>query len=174
MVWRAGWGGRTLAVVWLAQLVLIGPFSYDRNVTQFSAVDWVFRPWAMAVAAWFFSRLCAWRITADSDGLWIPRLLKVEHIPWSDVGEALCRRDGCVAVRDLTFGPFLPPLLARKLRRARTAETLADHLTIMARHPELRPTSSEGTRTCGLPYAAWAPLPLAAFAITYLIAAWRG
>ncbi|MFG3308536.1 hypothetical protein [Streptomyces wuyuanensis] len=172
LTWGAGWGSRALALTWLVQQVLIGPFSYDRDVTQFTAVDWFFRIWALAVSGWILGRLAAWKVTADRDGLWIPRLWGIQRIPWDRTGEAICRKDGSVTVHNRTLGPFFPPTLARRLRRPATAEAVADHLTIMARHPHLRPTTAASRSARGLAYAAWTPLPLVVTTAAHLIRSW--
>ncbi|MEW9512497.1 hypothetical protein [Streptomyces bacillaris] len=48
LVWGAGVGSRLLAVVWLALLVVFGPFAYDRDLAAFDWADWLFRGWGLA------------------------------------------------------------------------------------------------------------------------------
>ncbi|MBD2828611.1 hypothetical protein ID875_10185 [Streptomyces globisporus] len=122
-------------------------------------MEWLLRLWTLSVALWIFARLGAWRVTADRDGVAVPRLFTVERLPWDEVGKAVARRDGCVHVGSRITGPFLPAPLARLLRRPDGARAMADHLTIMVRNPELRPTERADARTRVRPYAVWAPLP---------------
>ncbi|MFJ1594698.1 hypothetical protein ACIOD0_31300 [Kitasatospora albolonga] len=49
-------------------------------------------------------------------------------------------------------------------------EEAADRLTVLARHPGLRTTGKAGTRTRGLPYIAWTPLPFLVIAALRLLA----
>ncbi|WP_142229535.1 hypothetical protein [Streptomyces cavourensis] len=128
-------GSRLLAVVGLALLVGFGPFAYDRDLAAFDWADWLFRGWGPAAGIWIHCRLSAWKITADRDGVAIPGLFTVDHIPWAGLGTVVPRRDGCLRVGDRMPGPFLPPFLARLLRRPVTVEAVADHLMVMARHP---------------------------------------
>ncbi|MFJ7190488.1 hypothetical protein [Streptomyces bacillaris] len=170
LVWGAGVGSRLLAVVWLALLVVFGPFAYDRDLAAFDWADWLFRGWGLAAGIWIHCRLSAWKITADRDGVAIPGLFTVDHIPWAGLGTVVPRRDGCLRVGDRMPGPFLPPFLARLLRRPVTVEAAADHLMVMARHPGLRPTGTAGARAWGPPYAVWLPGPLVVIAIPHLVA----
>lgn len=170
LVWGAGVGSRLLAAVWLVLLVAFGPFAYDRDPAAFDWADWLFRGWGLAAGVWIHCRLSAWKITADRDGVAIPGLFTVDHIPWAQLGTVAPRRDGCLRVGDRMPGPFLPPFLARLLRRPVTVEAAADHLMVMARHPGLRPTGTAGARAWGPPYAVWLPLPLLVIAIPHLFA----
>lgn len=170
LVWGAGVGCRVLATLWLGQLVLLSPFAYGTDLAGLTAVEWLLRLWTLSVALWIFARLGAWRVTADRDGVAVPRLFTVERLPWDEVGKAVARRDGCVHVGSRITGPFLPAPLARLLRRPDGARAMADHLTIMVRNPELRPTERAGARTRVRPYAVWAPLPLAVLAAAHLLA----
>lgn len=173
LVWRAGWGSRALGALWLGQLVAFGPLSYDRDLTDFGAVDWFFRIWATVFSGWIFGRLCAWRVTADTAGVWIPRLWKVQHIAWDQVGTVHARGDGIVVLKERSHGPFLPPRLAHALGRPATATAVADHLTIMAHTSALRPAAAAGRGGRGLPYAVWALAPFVVLATTHLLQAWR-
>ncbi|MGA6173930.1 hypothetical protein ACPEIF_27215 [Streptomyces sp. NPDC012600] len=173
LVWRPGWGCRVLAAVWFGVLVLFTPFFYGQDgqdLAAFRPVDWFFRVWAVAVALWILARLGMWRITADRDGVSVPGFFTVARIPWADVGEAVPRRYGFVSVGHRTAGAFTPPVLARLLRRPVAVEEVADHLTVLARHPGLRPTGKAGPRTRGLPYIAWTPLPFLVIAALHLLA----
>ncbi|MFE9461855.1 hypothetical protein [Streptomyces californicus] len=170
LVWGAGVGCRVLAALWLGQLALLSPFAYGTGLAGLTAMEWLLRLWTLGVALWIFARLGAWRVTADRDGVAMPRLFSVERLPWDEVGKAVARRDGCVLVGSRTTGPFLPAPLARLLRRPDGARAMADRLMVMVRHPELRPTGRADARTRSRPYVVWAPLPLAVLAAAHLLA----
>ncbi|MEU8617362.1 hypothetical protein [Streptomyces sp. NPDC048623] len=173
ITWRAGWGCRALGAIWLGQLVAFGPLAYDRDLGRFGAVDWFIRVLATVFSGWILGRLWAWQITADATGVWIPRLWKVQCVPWDLVGTVRARADGTVVLDERPLGPFLPPLVARALGRRATATTVAGHLTIMAHANALRPGVAASRLRRGLPYAPWALVPLIALAVAHLIRAWR-
>ncbi len=171
LVWGAGVGCRVLATLWLGQLVLLSPFAYGTDLAGLTAMEWLLRLWTLSVALWIFARLGAWRVTADRDGVAVPRLFTVERLPWDEVGKVVARRDGCVHVGSRITGPFLPAPLARLLRRPDGARAMADHLTIMVRNPELRPTErSVAPEPASGPTPSGRRSPLAVLAAAHLLA----
>ncbi|MEU2294203.1 hypothetical protein ACFY9H_30050 [Streptomyces bacillaris] len=83
----------------------------QRAHAAFDWADWLFRGWGPAAGIWIHCRLSAWKITADRDGVAIPGLFTVDHIPWTGLGTVVPRRDGCLRVGDRMPGPVLPPFL---------------------------------------------------------------
>ncbi|MBD0840916.1 PH domain-containing protein [Streptomyces sp. TRM68416] len=108
--------------------------------------------WALTVG-----RLAAWHIVADADGVLLRRVLRVRRLPWDDIRDVWLRRDGTLEFsagtdEPVIAGGFLPPVLHRRLRIPTAGQRTADHLTLMARHPELRPAR---VGAAGPPTVVW-------------------
>lgn len=101
-----------------------------------------------------------WRITADRSGVYLRRMWSTRFIAWSVIGRVEIRRDGLLEFigpqRAPVAGLFMPPWLARLLRRPGTGGLTADTLTAMARHSHLRPAAQDPRPAGGLAFVRWA------------------
>ncbi|MFE6285988.1 PH domain-containing protein [Streptomyces sp. NPDC057877] len=139
-----------------------------------SPVDWFFLAWGLAFWAYLGSRLALARVGADASGVWIRGFLGVRRLAWDDVrgvepgawGVLEISRAHGDAVR---AGAFVPPSLYRLVRRPVAVQRIADSLSLMARHPELRPKRAATGRELGPPLVLWALGALSLVAVDWLL-----
>jgi hypothetical protein len=171
--WRAGRGGRVLAILWCGQFLWFVVRPVVEEKADSTPGDWIFLGWATLVATWMACRLGMWRVTAGRSGVWIRRFRTVTFLPWQQVSRVDMRRDGLLEFFDghaqPTAGLYGPAWLNRILGRPAAGQGAADILTIMARHPRLRPGTDPDRRLRGTPFAVWSPLALGIVALTSLI-----
>ncbi|MCF4139451.1 hypothetical protein L1856_25790 [Streptomyces sp. Tue 6430] len=171
--WRAGRGGRLLAVLWGAHFLwfVAGP-AVGRNAGN-SFGDWIFLGWATLVAMWMTCRTGMWRVCAGRSGVWITRFRTVMFLPWEEISRVDMRRDGLLEFfagpRQVLAGLYAPARLTRMFGRPDAGQRTADVLTVMARHPHLRPETDPDRRLSGPPFAVWSPLALCALALAALV-----
>ncbi|MDK1476451.1 hypothetical protein QNO07_24080 [Streptomyces sp. 549] len=144
--WSAGVGSHLLAVLCCVNLALITASSVHLYEVSLSGTPrLVFG--AMLVATWlhFACSLANWSLAAGRSGVWVRNAWGTRFLSWQDFTRVKSVYLGAVVVgdgdgdRDRTVGRFLPGLLSRLLRRPDEARRAADLLTLMKRHPELRP-----------------------------------
>lgn len=148
--WRAG------LLDWLSGLVLMVWGCY---------VLWgASGPWhsLLGTALWIggilrLPRWFAWRITADSEGLWFNGLRGIRHIAWDDLRKVEC------AGTELTLGSrqsafaewsaYAPrrPWFERRCGLLHPYERTAAEITVLWREPGLRPTASSEESGRGRP-----------------------
>ncbi|MET8226826.1 hypothetical protein [Streptomyces sp. NPDC005301] len=148
--WGAGWWDRLGA----AALVLFGCFLLP-------AEDGVWR-YVLAAAVGLMGvlslpRKAAWRITADSSGLWLNDLRGTRHVAWDHIRVVECRNTVLrVDSHRASFpvwsvhGPRLL-WLERRFGLVHPYERTAAEITAMWRDPALRPTGSSSGRERGRP-----------------------
>ncbi|MEU9456705.1 hypothetical protein [Streptomyces sp. NPDC048277] len=91
------------------------------------------------------AKLLNWRVTADSTGVWLTGAWKTRHAPWERVRAAKYTEEGSVEIR-LTGGETWHltglgwPEAERRLRIRPSYVRMAEELTALRDHPELRPT----------------------------------
>ncbi|MCC9706664.1 hypothetical protein E4N62_16130 [Streptomyces sp. MNU76] len=171
--WRAGRGGRALAVLWCAQFLwfVVRPGVEERTGT--TPGDWISLGWATMFATWMACRLGMWRVSAGHSGVWIRRFWTVRFLPWQQLSRVDMRRDGLLEFfdghRQPMAGLYGPAWLNRILGRPDTGQETADVLTVMARHPRLRPVTDPDRRLRGTPFVVWSPLALGVVALAGLL-----
>ncbi|MFI2369403.1 hypothetical protein [Streptomyces sp. NPDC018833] len=134
----------------------------------------VFAGWTSVVAAWVCCRLGMWRVAADREGVHVRRFWAVRCIPWSAIGHVELRRDGFLGFSgpeaEVLAGSFLPPWANRLLRRTSHGSHVADTLTVLSRHPELRPQGQAVRAVTGVAFVWWVlPLAVVLFAATEIL-----
>ncbi|MER6618535.1 PH domain-containing protein [Streptomyces xantholiticus] len=147
LVWRASLPGRGAAVGWCAVFVAFVNRPAGGVLTDPQPGSLVFSALTSVVAAWVCCRLGMWRVAADREGVHVRRFRAVRCIPWSAIGHVELRRDGFLGFSgpetEALAGSFLPPWANRLLRRTSHGTHVADTLTVLARHPELRPQARQ-------------------------------
>ncbi|MGW7268385.1 hypothetical protein [Streptomyces sp. NPDC054842] len=148
--WGAGWWDRLGA----AGLVLFGCFLLTG---QDGVWRYVFGAAAGLLGVLSLPRKAAWRITADSSGLWLNDLRGTRHVAWDHLRVVECRNTLLrVDSHRASFpewrvrGPRLP-WLERRFGRIHPYERTAAEITAMWRDPALRPTGGSGGRERGRP-----------------------
>ncbi|GAA2655683.1 hypothetical protein GCM10010307_68570 [Streptomyces vastus] len=100
--------------------------------------------------------LLNWRVTADSTGLWLAGAWTVRHVPWERLRAAQYTAEGSVEIR-LSDGSTWhltglgEPRLERRLRLRPSYVRMAEEVTTLRLHPDLRPTDRSSPRDHGLP-----------------------
>ncbi len=100
--------------------------------------------------------LLNWRVTADGAGLWLTGAWTARHVPWQDLASAVHTRDGSVRIR-LTDGrtwqlPGLPRPEDGSRRGSPPAYVrMAEEISALCAHPELRPTEESPRGDRALP-----------------------
>lgn len=170
--WHAGWGGRVLAVLWWVQFLWFVVRPVIGTKTENTPGDWIFLFWASLVATWVACRMGMWRVSAGRSGVWIRRFWTVTFLPWQQISRVDMRRDGLLEFFDghkqPMAGLYGPAWLNRVLGRPDAGQRAADILTIMSRHPHLRPGTDPDRRLRGTPFAVWSPLTLGVIALASL------
>ncbi|MEU1042357.1 hypothetical protein [Streptomyces sp. NPDC005907] len=145
--WGAGWWDRLGA----AGLVLLG---WCGLLGQDGVWRYVLGALIGLMGVLSLPRKLAWRITADSSGLWLSGLRRVQHVAWDHIRVVECRETVLrVDSRRASFpgwtvhGPRLR-WLERRLGRLHPYERTAAEITAMWHDPALRPagTCGEGQR----------------------------
>ncbi|MEV5145110.1 hypothetical protein AB0L14_11825 [Streptomyces sp. NPDC052727] len=106
---------------------------------------------ALGALAGFVGALClphwlAWRITADSEGLWFNGLRGTRHIPWDQIRTVACTGTELkVDSRRASFTPWSAtaprwPWLERRFGLLHPHERTASEITALWRDPSLRPS----------------------------------
>ncbi|WP_336111855.1 hypothetical protein [Streptomyces sp. PTD9-10] len=99
-------------------------------------------------------RRFAWRITADSEGLWFNGLRGIRHIAWDDLRKVECAgTELTLGSRQAAFSQWSAhaprrPWLERRFGLLHPYERTAAEITVLWREPALRPTvrSAESDR----------------------------
>ncbi|MER5475230.1 hypothetical protein [Streptomyces sp. NPDC002685] len=150
--WQAGW------LDWLAAALLV---QWGGWLCGAWFTDWGPSPWELTLAAAIglygavrVPQKLAWRITADSTGLWITGLRGPRHIPWDDFRSV--RRQSFelkLRWRDDNWSVRAPKWTWLERRRGLTHpyDTLAAELTVMRDDPRLRPTGESSGAERGRP-----------------------
>ncbi|MFI1439314.1 hypothetical protein [Streptomyces fructofermentans] len=157
--WSAGW------LDWLAAALLV---QWGGWICGAWFTEWAMSPWELALAAAIglygavrVPLKLAWRITADSSGLWLTGLRAPRHVPWDDIRSV--RRESYelkLRWRDDDWAVAAPRWAWFERRRGLTHpyDALAAELTVMRDDPGLRPTGESSGAERGRPL--W-PLALA-------------
>lgn len=171
--WHAGWGGRVIAALWCVQFLWFVVRPVGAEEADNTPGDWIFLVWASLVATWVACRVGMWRVSAGRSGVWIRRFWTVTFLPWQQVSRVDMRRDGLLEFFDggeqPMAGLYGPAWLNRFLGRPDAGQRAADILTIMSRHPHLRPGTDPDRRLRGTPFAVWSPLAVCVSALVSLI-----
>jgi hypothetical protein len=172
LVAGAGWFGRGAATA-IAGAYLLWGSEPDAST---SVGDWIFLMWGVLFGIFLCCQLALWRIAADANGVWIRRFTRVRRLPWDRIRMVELLRDGTLEFAipgddepATVLGAFVPPLLHRRLRIATAGRETADRLTLMARHPELRPAGEVPGREVGPPLGVWALVALGAPAVDWFL-----
>lgn len=170
--WHAGWGGRVLAVLWGVQFLWFVVRPVIETKAENTPGDRISLLWTSLVATWVACRVGMWRVSAGRSGVWIRRFWTVTFLPWQQISRVDMRRDGLLDFFDghkqPMAGLYGPAWLNRVLGRPDAGQRTADILTVMARHPHLRPGTDPDRRLRGRPFAVWSPLPLSVIALASL------
>ncbi|MFB6989334.1 hypothetical protein [Streptomyces sp. NPDC056304] len=112
----------------------------------------------LALPIWirFAAVLLNWRATADSTGLWLTGAWTVRHVPWERLRAAEYTDEGGVEVRRSDGGTWHltglgEPRLERRLRLRPSYVRMAEEVTALHAHPELRPAEPSPPSDHGLP-----------------------
>jgi len=102
------------------------------------------------------AELLNWRVTADSSGLWLSGRWKVRHLPWDDLRSARYTREGSVVMRtadgdDWRLSGLGMPKLERRFGLDPSYVRMAEEVTALRDHPELRPAEAAPGRGRGFP-----------------------
>ncbi|MGW3416349.1 hypothetical protein [Streptomyces sp. NPDC000888] len=166
--WRAGW------VDWLTCAVLV---LWGTSIALGDSGSWRY---LLAVVIGFIGALClpgiaAWRITADSSGLWVSGLRRSRHIEWDHIRVVRCRGTELKLDSDragfdawLVQGPRWP-WLERKLRLVHPYERTAAEITAMWQDPALRPAGTSSDRERGRPLWPLAVLGAVVWAVCLVV-----
>ncbi|MFE9092857.1 hypothetical protein [Streptomyces sp. NPDC007264] len=100
--------------------------------------------------------LLNWRITVDGSGLWLAGAWRVRHVPWERLGSVVCTREGDVRIqvtgeKSWELRGLGVQWLERRRRRPSSYALMADEITALGKHPELRPAEICPSRERGLP-----------------------
>ncbi|WP_405680181.1 hypothetical protein [Streptomyces sp. NBC_01238] len=104
----------------------------------------------------FAAVLLNWRATADSTGLWLTGAWTVRHVPWERLRAAEYTDEGSVEIRRSDGGTWHltglgVPRLERRLRLRPSYVRMAEEVTALHAHPELRPAEPSPPSDHGLP-----------------------
>ncbi|MFF3329203.1 hypothetical protein ACFYWX_06505 [Streptomyces sp. NPDC002888] len=148
--WRAGWADRlfaALGLLWCAVLIWgeTGPWRYVPGVV------------AGVVAVFMLPNLLAWRVTADSTGLWVNGLRRTQHVAWDHI--RVVRAKGSELKIDSHRASFdawtVPsarwPWLERRAGLLHPHERTAAEVAAMWREPSARPADESDERQRGRP-----------------------
>ncbi|MGW3131005.1 hypothetical protein [Streptomyces sp. NPDC001123] len=118
--------------------------------------------------------LLNWRVTADSTGLWLARAWKVRHVSWERLRSVEYTDEGNIEIR-LSDGTIRQltvlgwPAGERRLRIRPSYLRMADQVTALRNHPELRPVEPSRPADHGRPLA---PVLFLLLGLTALAAMW--
>ncbi|MFF3936264.1 hypothetical protein [Streptomyces phaeofaciens] len=145
--WRAGWPD------WLAVLVALAYAAHFWEDTGWWRYFFGFG--LTLLAALLLPRRLAWRVTADSEGLWFNGFRQVRQLPWDQIrvvrtSGAELKVDGKRAsFQEWTVHTPRWPWLERRLGVVHPYERTAAEITAMWRNPELRPVGVSDARQRG-------------------------
>ncbi|MFG2128024.1 hypothetical protein ACGFNV_09510 [Streptomyces sp. NPDC048751] len=143
--WRAGWADRLYAALGLSWCVVLvwgetGVWRYVLGVCT----------GVMAVV--MLPNLLAWRVTADSTGLWVSGLRRTQHVAWDHIRVVLAKRgELMIDSRRTSFDAWTVPSarwqwLERRAGLLHPHERTAAEITAMWREPSARPTGETDER----------------------------
>lgn len=100
--------------------------------------------------------LLNWRGTADNTGLWLTGAWTVWHVPWEQLRAAEYTKEGSLEIRRSDGGTWHlaglgEPRLERRLRLRPSYVRMAEEVTALRAHPELRPAVPSPPSDHGLP-----------------------
>lgn len=118
--------------------------------------------------------LLNWRATADSTGLHLARAWNVRHVPWERLRSVQYTDEGNVEIRlsvgdDWQLTALGWPWAERHLRIRPSHVRMAEEVTALRHHPELRPTERSRPADRGRPLA---PFLLGLVALAAFAAIW--
>ncbi|WP_192582438.1 hypothetical protein [Streptomyces triticiradicis] len=154
------WGPGPLARSFGAALALImvggAAFNARALVTDWTDVKAAFFLLCMLTWLGIAAELLNWRVTADRSGLWLSGRWKVRHLPWDDLRSARYTRHGSVEMRvpdgdHWRLSGVGMPKLERRLGLNPSYVRMAEEVTALRDHPELRPTEAAPGRGRGFP-----------------------
>ncbi|MEU6145547.1 hypothetical protein ABZ848_35020 [Streptomyces sp. NPDC047081] len=147
--WRAGWPDWLTAagaVVWAVHFSFWG----ETGVFRYGVGG------AMGVVAvLLLPRWIAWRVTADSEGLWFNGFRRAQHIAWDHIRVVECKGNVLkidsrrASFDEFSVSGFRWPWLERKLGKIHPYERAAAEIEAMWRDPSLRPLGVAGERERG-------------------------
>lgn len=148
--WRAGlldWLTGLLLMLWGYYVVFGASGAWD---SLLGAAVWI--AGILRLPRWF-----AWRITADSEGLWFNGLRGTRHIAWDDLKKVECGgTDLTLGSRQSSFTEWSAhaprwPWFERRFGLLHPYERTAAEITVLWREPGLRPTVRAEERRRGRP-----------------------
>ncbi|MEU6272302.1 hypothetical protein ABZ871_07750 [Streptomyces populi] len=153
-------------------LIVIGGAAFNARALVTDWTDARSAVFMLCVTTWLGSvaEMLNWRVTADSSGLWLSGRWKVRHLPWGDLRSVRYTKEGSVRIRmpdgdDWRLSGLGMPKLERRLGLKPSYVRMAEEVTALRDHPELRPTEAVPGRGRGL------PLGPALLVLTVLVAA---
>ncbi|MEU9734850.1 hypothetical protein [Streptomyces sp. NPDC048002] len=160
--WGPGPAARTVGTAFTAAMTA-GAFLIAHLITT-DGFDWHLLLPLLALPGWvhFTALLLNWRATADNTGLWLTGAWTVSRIPWerlraveyTDQGSVEMHRTDGSTWRLAGLGE---PRLERLLGFRPSHVRMAEEVSVLYAHPELRPTEPSSPRDHGLP---WGPVLL--------------
>ena len=154
--WGPGPVPRTAALALITGVA--AGISYTAHSFATDGFRWNLLIHLLALPIWinFTAVLLNWRVTADSSGLWLTGAWTVRHVPWEQLRAAEHTDQGRVEIRRTGGGTWQltglgEPRLERRLRLRPSYVRMAEEVTALHTHPELRPTEPSPPRDRGLP-----------------------
>ncbi|WP_037683440.1 hypothetical protein [Streptomyces griseus] len=146
--WRAGWADRlfaALALLWCAVLVggETGLWRYVPGVV------------GGVIAVFMLPNLLAWRVTADSTGLWISGLRRTRHVAWDHIRVVLAKGSSLkIDSHRASFDEWTVPSarwrwLERRAGLLHPHERTAAEIAAMWHEPSARPADESDERRRG-------------------------
>ncbi|MFF4277163.1 hypothetical protein [Streptomyces sp. NPDC001536] len=174
MHWGPGAMARAGGLVFAAGIVAACWFFVRTLVTE--GFSWNVVPLlGLLLAIGPAATLLNWRATVDSTGLWLTRAWKVRHVPWERLRSVEYTEEGNVEIR-LSGGDIWQltalgwPWAERRLRIRPSYVRMAEEITALRDHPELRPAEPSRPGNQGRPLA---PFLLLLVGLAALVAIWR-
>jgi hypothetical protein len=173
MRWGPGTVARPAGVAFTAALVT-GAF-FVAHLLATDGLGWRLLLPLLTLPVWihFVALLLNWRVTADCTGLWLTGAWTVRHIPWERLRKAEYTDQGSIEIHRTDGSTWHltglgEPRLERRLRLRPSYVRMAEEVSALHVHPELRPTEASPRRDHGLPLGP-VLLLLVGFAVTAVL-----
>ncbi|MER5177357.1 hypothetical protein ABT009_03085 [Streptomyces sp. NPDC002896] len=155
--WGPGTGNRLFALVLEAAVIsVVAALSVHSGVVPFPAR--VFLAFLVLGGTYYIATQFSWRVTADGSGLWVVRMRRVKHVPWSELSHVWLRDRGfniqysAGGDRSIeVYGVVAASWLNRRFRRRPEALRAVDGIRAMQADPALRPTEESAPEDRGRP-----------------------
>ncbi|WP_183154904.1 hypothetical protein [Streptomyces shenzhenensis] len=156
MRWGPGPVARTAGLALTAGLTAGVSFTAHSLATDGFHWHLLLPPLMLPIWIRFAAVLLNWRATADSTGLWLTGAWTVRHVPWERLRAAEYTDEGGVEIRRSDGSTWHltglgEPRLERRLRLRPSYVRMAEEVTALHAHPELRPVEPSPPSDHGLP-----------------------